>query len=601
MTQTLVETQLPHWDMTPFYPALDSPRFRSAFDDLIVRIVELTELVDEKAVRKTEALDVDEETVAIFESVLSRLNEIGDLSREIRGYVHAFVATESSNDLAQALNSELQMHFVALDKIGTRFTAWVGALDADALIERSPLARDHAFWVRKAQDAARRQMSEVEEDIASSLNPSGRGAWARLHGNVTARLMADLERPDGRVERLPMSAVRGLAEDPDPALREAAFRAQMTAWPTVEVPLAAALNSIKGWENEVNARRGWTDSLEPALFINNVDRATVEAMQQACVESFPDFRRYLKAKARVLGKKVLPWWDMNAPLGGEGKPWGWDETASFVVEQFRSYSDRLANLGARAFLECWIDAEPREGKRDGGFCMGVRGDESRILVNFTNTFMSVATVAHELGHAYHNINLVDRTPNQRVTPMALAETASTFCETIATRAMFARATDEEKLGILNADLVRDCMIVVAIHSRYLFEEHVFESRKKRELSPTELCEAMSAAQRECFGDGLDPSATHPYMWCVSPHYYSLSYYNWPYTFGLLFGLGLYQRYEEDPDGFRAGYDGLLSSTGMEDAASLCSRFGIDVRSVDFWRSSLDVVRERIDLFEKLAV
>jgi pepF/M3 family oligoendopeptidase len=367
------------------------------------------------------------------------------------------------------------------------------------------------------------------------------------------------------------------------------------------VPLAAALNSIKGWENELNARRGFTDSLEPALQANNVDRETLEAMQTACVESFPDFRRYMKAKAKLLGKERLAWYDIGAQVGGSVRRWPWDDTETFIVDQFATYSDPLAMLASRAFRERWIDAEPREGKRDGGFCMGVHRDVSRILVNYTNTFLSVATVAHELGHAYHNINLVSKTPYQRRTPMALAETASTFCETIVSRAMFNAAAEDEKLGILNGDLTRDNLIVVSIHSRFLFEKHVYESRTRRELSATELCEAMSNAQIECFGDVLDPELTHPYMWCVSPHYYSSAYYNWPYTFGLLFGLGLYKRYEADPDTFRAGYDDLLASTGSDDAATLCARFGIDIRTPEFWRASLDVLRERIDAFEQLAL
>jgi oligoendopeptidase F len=232
--------------------------------------------------------------------------------------------------------------------------------------------------------------------------------------------------------------------------------------------------------------------------------------------------------------------------------------------------------------------------------MGVRRDESRIFVNFTGSFVDVSTVAHELGHAYHNLNLADRTPLQQRTPMALAETASTFCETIVTRALLARATDDERLGILNADLVDAGMIVLVIHSRFLFEKAVFEGRERRELSPGELCRAMSDAQLECFGEAIDPESLHPYMWCVSPHYYGWAYYNWPYTFGQLFGLGLYRRFEEDPEAFRTSYDGLLSSTGMDDAAALCARFGIDVRSPDFWRSSLDVIREHIDEFVKLA-
>ncbi len=601
MTDTLIETQLPHWDMSPVFGSLESPEFVAAFDGVIRSVGELREICDEANIRQTEDAAVDDATVRSFEKVLAMFNDIGERSRTLIAYIHAFVSTEAQNDLAQARNSELQMNLVEMTKLQKRLVAWLGSIDVEALIEMSSVARDHAFGLRRARTESEKQMGETEEDLATGLGASGFLPWVRLHGNVTSRVMVDFRRPDGTTERLPMATIAGMvAQDPDPAVREAAYNAALETWPTVEVPLAAALNSIKGWHNELNRRRGWPDAIEPALFTNNVDRATLEAMQEACIESFPDFHRYYKAKARLFGKDRLPWWDLSAPVGAGGKRWDWDQTATFIVDQFQTYSDPLATLAARAFLERWIDAEPREGKRSGGFCMGLQRDESRILVNFTNSFLDVATVAHELGHAYHNVNLATRTPLQRSTPMALAETASTFCETIVTSAMLAEAADNERLGILNGDLVRDSQIVVVIHSRFLFEQRVCEARQKRELSASELCKMMCEAQLEVLGDSVDPNALHPYMWAVSPHYYGLPFYNWPYTFGLLFGLGLYKRYEDDPDRFRAGYDDLLSSTGMDDAAGLCARFDIDVRSADFWRSSLDVIRERIAEFERLA-
>jgi pepF/M3 family oligoendopeptidase len=600
MTDMLIQTQLPHWDVTSFFPSLDSPQFASAFDGLAEAIDAFAKRFDEAGIRAASSPFVDGATATIFDELLTRSNEIAESMRLVRGYVHSLITTDAHDDEAQARNSELQLLGVELDKLGKRYAAWVGSLDVDELIARSSVAKAHEFGVRRTHENAAFLMSDAEEALASSLGPSGVGAWAKLHGNVTSRVLASVEFPDGRVETLPMAAVRGLAHDPDPDVRQAAYRAEMRTWPTVEVPLAAALNSIKGWHNVVNARRGYTDSLEPALRMNNVDRATLDAMQQAVIEALPDFRRYLRAKARLLGKGVLAWWDLSAPLGAEGRVWDWDDTATFVVGQFQTFSDRLAGLAARAFLERWIDAEPREGKRDGGFCMGVRGDESRILVNFTNDFSSVSTVAHELGHAYHNINLAHRTASQRSTPMALAETASTFCETIVNNAMLDQAADDERLGILEAGLAHMFMITAEIHTRFIFEKALYERRAKRELAPRELCELLTSAQSEVFGDAVDPDQLHPYQWALKPHYYSSSYYNWPYTFGQLFGTGLYAEYEKDADAFRAGYDDLLSSTGMFDAADLAARFGMDVRSVDLWRSSLDVVRAQIAAFEKLA-
>jgi oligoendopeptidase F len=213
----------------------------------------------------------------------------------------------------------------------------------------------------------------------------------------------------------------------------------------------------------------------------------------------------------------------------------------------------------------------------------------------------MSTLAHELGHGYHNLNLADRTMLQRDTPMTLAETASIFCETIVREAALARADAAERLEILEASLQGSCQVVVDITSRFLFERRVFEGRQQRELSVGELNEFMLQAQRETYGDGLDEALLHPYMWAMKPHYYSAgrSFYNFPYMFGLLFGLGLYARYRQDPEQFRASYDDLLSSTGLADAATLAARFGIEIRTPAFWAASLDIVRGDIDRFESL--
>ena len=361
------------------------------------------------------------------------------------------------------------------------------------------------------------------------------------------------------------------------------------------------MNSIKGEGNTLAARRHWQTPLDAALFEANIDRQTLDAMLEAARAAFPDFRRYLGAKARALGLPVLAWYDLFAPVGGSGRAWRFDEGAAFIVEQFGSFSLKMSEFAARAFRERWIDAEPRAGKRDGAYCMAVRGDESRVFANFEPAYPGVSTLAHELGHGYHNLNLAGRTMLQRQTPMTLAETASIFCETIIRNAALARGDTQERMEILEASLQGSCQVVVDITSRFLFEQRAFDQRRQRELSVEELNELMLAAQRESYGEGLDPHALHAYMWAMKPHYYSTGrpFYNFPYIFCLLFGLGLYARYQRDPEAFRASYDDLLASTGLADAATLAARFDIDTRATGFWQSSLDIVREDINQFEAL--
>ena len=441
-------------------------------------------------------------------------------------------------------------------------------------------------------------MPPAEENLASELNLSGGTAWEKLHSDVTSQLTVALEQ-DGERQALPMSMVRNLAYEVERDRRRRAYEAELAGWQVAAVPLAAAMNSIKGEVNVLSMRRGWESPLEASLVDNNIDRQTLDAMMTAARESFPDFRRYLRAKARALGLERLAWYDLFAPIGSENRVWSFDESASFIVEQFGAYSARLADFAARAFREHWIDAEPRTGKIDGAFCAWLRRDESRVFANYKAAFSGVSTLAHELGHAYHNLNLAQRTMLQRSTPMTLAETASIFCETIIRNAALQNTGKQEQIAILEASLQGACQVVVDISSRFMFEKNVLERRKQRELSVDEFCNLMLDAQQQTYGDGLDPDALHPYMWAAKSHYYGSLFYNYPYMFGLLFGLGLYARYQDNPSQFKAGYDELLSATGMGDAPELAARFGIDVRSTDFWRSSLRVIKADIDRFEAL--
>lgn len=591
---------LPRWDVSPIFPALASPAFQAAFSGLKDAIGELAELFEERGVRRRTDLAVDAAAAARdFDEVTGRLNRVLEDLQVVRSYISAFVTTNASDDLAQSLSSELRVARARLNQLLTRYVAWAGTADVEALLAMSEAARDHEFLVRQATVRARHQMSEAEEEVAAELAPPGVSAWARLHSDVTAMLTVDLSLR-GEARTLPMSAVRALANDPDRDVRRTAYEAELSAWKSVEVPLAAALNGVKGYQQVVRRRRRYADDVEPTLLDNAIDHETLTAMQRACVEAFPDFRRYLWAKARALGLARLAWYDLAAPVGPVDKTYSWPEAEAFIRNQFAAYSDRLAGFGERSFRERWIDAEPRAGKEGGAFCMQVRPGESRILMNYDGSFNSVSTLAHELGHAYHNLNLEPRTALQAWTPSALAETASIFCETLVFEAALAHAEEAERLALLETSLQRDLMVVVDIHSRFLFEQGVFERRGVRELTPREFSDLMVECQLATYGDVLDPRQLHPYMWAVKGHYYGPTFYNYPYTFGLLFGLGLYARCREDPEQFRARYDELLSSTGLADAAALAQRFGMDTRDEAFWRSSLDVIRGNIDRFEGIS-
>lgn len=596
----MTESQLPHWDMSVVYPGLDSKEFEEGFESTLTEIDRLVELFEKHGIEKKDQVALNDATLEALEAVLNRYNAILEGNRTTSAYISSFITTDSHNTQAQARWSTLQAKQVKMTMLATRFSAWIGSLDVEGLIERSQIAQENAYMLRKTKIQSEHLMSPTEEELAAELSLTGGSAWEKLYGNYTSQIMVPIEL-EGEGKVLPMTEIRNLAYNPDREVRELAYKAELEAWEKAAVPIAASINSIKGVVNALNNRRGWDSALDTSLFSSNIDRKTLDVMMEAARETFPDFRRYLKAKARVIGTSNLAWYDIFAPVGGNGQSWEYGEAKEFIVEHFGSYSPALSGLAQRAFDEDWIDAEPRDGKRSGAFCMGLRGDESRILANYVPSYDGMSTLAHELGHAYHNVHLAKRMFLQRSTPMTLAETASIFCETIIKDAALGASGPEEQFMILEGSLQDSCQVVVDITSRFIFEQGVFDKRRDRELSIDELNDLMLSAQKETYADGLDNEKLHPYMWAVKPHYYStgLSFYNYPYMFGKLFGLGLYAQYKDDPEGFKAGYDELLSSTGMAGAAELAEGFGIDIRVPDFWRASLEVIKADIAKFEAL--
>jgi pepF/M3 family oligoendopeptidase len=594
---TTQSATLPRWDVTGIYPSLDSPEFQADFAALGVAVDAFGTELDRRQGAPSEGGVSREETAEALDALITQLNALLEQATTIHAYIGAFVSVDSRNDLAQAKLSLMHNLLARLKQAYTRFTAWVGTLDGDTLIASSTIAEAHAFFIAQAQVHSRHLMSPAEEELAAALAPSSSAAWENLHSSLTSQLLVRVAGEQHR-EELPLSVVRNRATDPDRAVRKLAYEGELRALSAVAPAAAAALNGLKGRELVLAERRGWGSPLDAALFTAHIDRRTLDALMEAAHASLPDFRRYLRTKARALGVPALAWYDLQAPVGESTRTWDYAAGAEFIVEQFATFSPRLSGLARRAFAESWIDAEPREGKQGGAFCMALRGEESRILANFNPSFDGISTLAHELGHAYHNFCLAERTPLQRDTPMTLAETASIFCETIIYHAGLKRADAGERLLLLEGTLQSQCQVVVDIISRFLFEQDVFEKRRERDLSVDELNQLMLAAQGQTYGDALDRSTYHPSMWVVKGHYYiaEFAFYNFPYLFGLLFGLGLYARYQADPERFQERYDRLLSSTGLASTATLASQFGIDIQDTAFWADSLAVIGADIDQF-----
>ena len=398
--------------------------------------------------------------------------------------------------------------------------------------------------------------------------------------------------------------MRNLAYDSDGAVRKEAYEAELKAYEKIQDSIAFSLNNIKSQVNMLCEARGYDSVLSMTLEASNMSRKTLEAMLEAMREYMPKFHEYMRAKAKLLGhENGLPWYDLFAPVGSMDKKYTIEEARDYLVTSFRDFSDDMADMMAEAFDNHWIDFLPRPGKVGGAFCCNVGFlKQSRILTNYDYTFGSVDTLAHELGHAYHGMMIENNRVLNQDYPMPLAETASTFNETHITKLALTKAQGEEKLALLESLLMNTTQIICDIYSRYRFESQVFDECRERRLMPEDLKEIMLKAQKEAYGDGLDPAYLHPYMWACKGHYYSerLSFYNFPYAFGGLFAMGLYTQFEKEGASFVPKYRRLLKATTDHTIEEVAAMAGIDVTNKAFWRESLEAFGKLVDEFVALA-
>ena len=595
----------PRWDLSNVYPSLESEEFKAAVEDYKKQVAALEKFFKSK-LNKTDAKTKAKDLAPLVGKAIDQINKIQTLSSTIAPFIYSYVTTDSRDKVAMKTLSEFEQASLPMNQLITQFTAWLGKIapKLDKVVANNSSAAAHAFMLREAAEQSKYLMSDAEEALAAELSLSGGNAFGKLQGTVTSQLAVDFEL-DGKTEKMPMPALINLRSHADEETRRRAYEAENKAWDEVKETLAACMNGVKGEANTLNKKRGRKDAIHSSLDAARMDRKTLEAMLSAMKDSFPVFRKYWHAKAKKIGKEKLAWWDVFAPMGKTDKVYSFEEACDFIVENFGKFSPDLAALAKRAFDNNWIDAEQREGKRGGAFCMGLDGvKESRILSNFDGSFDQVSTLAHELGHAFHNecVYQADKTALQQLTPMTLAETASTMCETIATEAVLSSKPDpQEELAVLEAQLQNASQIVVDIYSRYLFEKEVFERREQSELSADDFNDIMERAQKETYGDGLDERYLQKFMWTWKPHYYSsnLAFYNYPYAFGLLFATGLYAIYQQRGAEFVEDYKKLLASTGEETPVKLAKRFGIDITRRKFWDDSLAIIGKRVERYSEL--
>ena len=577
------------WNLNPIYKGFDDPAFEQDIQTLKEKVAQSADFAAE--LTNLEPLEGLKRGIATEE-------ELNQLVYKLAGYASLRQAADTRDSQAGSQMGRIMGIASGVAAPEAAFKSWASNLpNLMELVESDEILKEYTFLFKNMKDSSRYLLGGKGEEIMAKMGMSGGSAWSEMQQYLTSTVPVTY-----RGNTTNLSSIRNLAYDSDPQVRKDAYEAEIACYDRIKDPVAFALNSIKLETISDCQLRGYASPLERTLKHSDMQRATLDAMLSAMEEYSPKFWQYLKAKAKALGhENGLPWYDLFAPMGNSSTKFTVEEAREFLVNLFAEFDEELSSMIARAFDEEWIDFYPRDGKAGGAFCADVDClKQSRILTNFDGMFGDVVTLAHELGHAFHNQCVFPHRMLNHGYSMPLAETASTFNECVVMGSAISKASGkDEKIALIESQLQDITQVICDIFSRYRFETMVFENREEQFMNADTLCAFMLEAQKQSYGDGLDHNVLHPFTWICKSHYYGPTFYNFPYAFGALFARGLYAQYEKDGAAFVPKYKKLLYTTPIATAEDVAKVADIDLTDKEFWRAALQTVADQIDLFCQL--
>jgi pepF/M3 family oligoendopeptidase len=522
--------------------------------------------------------------------LLSIIQELMNQVRESSAFVSCLQAQDVNDKKAGELRGKITSISALFQSSLTKFDQYLVSIKDELWSDllNKPDLQSLKFILEERRERASEKLDTEQESLILNLGVDGYHGWSQMYDTIIGRITIPVEEK-GQVQNLSVGQAANKFSSPDRQVRKTVFENWEKAWEENGDLLSQTLNHLAGYRLRVYKKRGWEETLKEPLFINRMKQETLDTMWNVIEQNKPVFTEYMNKKASLLGLEKLSWYDLDAPLASSTNTVSYQEGAEFILEHFSRFGPKMAEFAQKAFEERWIEAEDRSGKMPGGFCTSFPvKEQSRIFMTYSGTASNISTLAHELGHAFHQYVMNDLEPLNQRYAMNVAETASTFAEMIvADAAVKSAKTEEEKLALLEDKVQRSVALFMNIHARFIFENSFYEERKNGLVSQKRLNELMEKAQKEAYHDSLD--AYHPTFWASKLHFHitGVPFYNFPYTFGYLFSLGIYAKALEEGSAFEEKYIALLRDTGRMTVEDLAQKhLGVDLTQPDFWEKAI---------------
>lgn len=584
-------TALPEWDLSDLYPGPESPELKAALAELEKRATDFETAYQGKIGGLTG--DQLGEAVQAYE-------RIEELAGRIGSYAGLYYVTRLDDADTARFSQGIQEALTDISAHLLFFTLEINRIEDTAFDARlaSPALSHYRPWLGEVRLFRAHQLSDEAEHLLHDKSVAGRSSWARLFDETIAGLRFTV---DG--ESLTEEQTLGLLSDKDPDKRRKAAEALTEVFGKNIRLFALVMNTLVK-DKEVEDR--WRKYPTPAAsrhLANQVEPEVVDALVSAARQAYPRLsHRYYTLKAKWMGVERLDFWDRNAPLPEHDDAHiPWEQATSTVIDAYRAFSPRLADVARPFFTNNWIDAPVKPGKQGGAFAHPtVPSAHPYLLLNYQGKTRDVTTLAHELGHGVHQVLAGPRGALMAGTPLTLAETASVFGEMLTFQALLAQTGDPVRRKVMLASKVEDMINTVVRQTAFhTFEEKVHAERRSGELTPQRLGEIWMGVQGDSLGPAITLTEAYRDYWCYIPHFIHTPFYVYAYAFGDCLVNSLYAVYQQQPAGFEDKYLDMLRAGGTKRHRELLAPFGLDASDPAFWQKGLSVISGMIDELESL--
>src|SRR5690625_2242723 len=590
------------WDLESIFPGGTTSE---QLQDQLINVQDEIENLEKLLTDWKDEAGID---ASYLKKVLHKQEQIGDRLGQASTFVRMTLDAFMDDEHAPVMMGKVVQLSSELSKQNSRFAKKLVRISNNEWQQllQDEYLKEVSFVLNETRDDGKRLLSEEEEKLIAELNKDGITAWSQLYDTTVSMMTIPFTNKNGEKQDLSIGqAMNRMYADPDPKVRKQLFENWEEEWTHYAPVFTKIINHLAGYRMTLQNAHGRKDHLEEPLEYNRMTKATLDAMWEEVDRNKQPFIDYLHHKAHLLGLEQLAWQDVDAPVtmgDGEAMAFAYDEACDFVIENFASFGEKLTGFTKHALENRWVEAEDRANKRPGGYCTSLPEDkESRIFMTFTGSSSDVSTLAHELGHAFHSHVMKDLPKLNQAYAMNVAETASTFAETIIDNATIKNAeTTEEKVALLGSKLETAIAMFMNIRARFLFEDAFYKERREGIVPEKRLNELMVKAQKEAYGNSL--ATYHPHFCSSKLHFFieSVPFYYFPYTFGYLFSLGVYAQYLKQPEGFEEKYIALLQDTGSMKVEDLAKKhLNVDITKEAFWQAGIDLIVQDTEEFIRL--